>query len=254
MTIDMTKDAIDEPSLVKIGAGGFATVYVVRGGPIAYKQVAHVSDAQAQILRHEYDILQEVYLRCNTDSFFAIPRAFAYNDPDQNSGGFVSSLPSLSSSARRHLAHPIVTLNIMTPFPRATYAMDRVHALPYDAGMIISKKYLPESLRRNTVSLCRLYFGKNYTNGPPSRFFNTSNFPLDEQRYVNLFESFPELLDPVNVVASEMGEMLSRLHFKACVDARDVEFVLGGDGGGGFTYFVIDYNQVCSYRVCISHS
>ena len=123
-------------------------MYVVRGGPIAYKQVAHVSDAQAQILRHEYDILQEIYLKCNTDSFFATPRAFAYNDPDQNSGGFVSSLPSLSSSARRHLAHPIVTPNIMAPFTRATYAMDRVHALPYNAGMIISKKYLPESLRR----------------------------------------------------------------------------------------------------------
>jgi len=73
MTIDVTKDAIDEPSLVKIGAGSFATVYVVHGGPIAYKQVAHVFDAQTQILRHEYDILQEVYLKCSTDSFFAIP-------------------------------------------------------------------------------------------------------------------------------------------------------------------------------------
>jgi len=248
MNTDVTKDAIDEPSLVKIGAGSFATVYVVRGGPIAYKQVAHVSDAQAQILRHEYDILQEIYLKCNTESFFAIPRVFAYNDPDKKSGGFVSNPPS----SARCLARPIVTPNIMTPFTRATYAMDRVHALPYDAGMIISKTYLPETLRKTTVSLCRLYFGKNYTNAPPPRFFNTSNFPLDEERYVNLFESFPELLEPVKVVASGMGEMLSRLHFKACVDARDVEFVLGGDGGGGFTYFVIDYNQVCSYRVRIS--
>ncbi|KAF8869604.1 hypothetical protein CPB85DRAFT_1357638 [Mucidula mucida] len=44
---------------------------------------------------------------------------------------------------------------------------------------------------------------------------------------------FRGCLPSVHEVAWGMGEMLARLHYRASVDARDVEFVLGGDGGAG---------------------
>ena len=65
---------------------------------------------------------------------------------------------------------------------------------------------------------------------------------LDETRYTQLATLF-QFLPPVVEVAREMGGMLSRLHHRASVDARDVEFVPGGDGGAGFTFFLIDFNQ-----------
>lgn len=38
--------------------------------------------------------------------------------------------------------------------------------------------------------------------------------------------------------------MLSKMHFRTGFDARDVEFVLGGDGWRGVKPFILDFNQV----------
>ncbi|TCD63580.1 hypothetical protein EIP91_005219 [Steccherinum ochraceum] len=239
-----TASAIDEPPVVKIGAGSFATVYVVRGGPIAYKQVAQDSDAQD--LHREYDFLITIYTECTTDSFFAIPRALACNDPAAKNDGFVSTCPVPSSYARRrpNRLGLFMTPSLMAPFDRATYAMDRVHALPYGASKSIVRAYFPRSLQDATIALCRLYFGKVYPKTPLPKFVSTNNFPLDEQRYTKLFEDFSHLLQPADEVARGMGEILAKLHYKARVDGRDIEFVLGGTGGADFTYFIIDFNQV----------
>ncbi|KAJ7361379.1 hypothetical protein DFH08DRAFT_683851, partial [Mycena albidolilacea] len=95
-------------------------------------------------------------------------------------------------------------------------------------------------------SLCRLYFGTTYRDRAPSRFITTVNFSLNEDRYNVLGNAFANLCPlPVAAdVARGMGEMLGRLHHTARVDARDMEFVLGGDGSDGCTYFIIGYNQV----------
>lgn len=46
-----------------------------------------------------------------------------------------------------------------------------------------------------------------------------------------------------------MGEMLSLLHYKAWVDARDIEFALGGDGEAGFTFFMSrNYGAITANR------
>lgn len=93
--------------------------------------------------------------------------------------------------------------------------------------------------------LCRVYLRKVYP-ATPGRFFNSANFPLDAARYNNLRESTPtnmELPDLLEVAAG-MGEMLGRIHFMGGYDARDIEFVLGGDGFSGFSLYVIDFNQI----------
>ncbi|TGZ76574.1 hypothetical protein EX30DRAFT_344794 [Ascodesmis nigricans] len=40
------------------------------------------------------------------------------------------------------------------------------------------------------------------------------------------------------------GDMLSKMHFRTGFDARDVEFVLGGDGWRGVKPFILDFNQM----------
>ncbi|KAK7027316.1 Class II abasic (AP) endonuclease [Paramarasmius palmivorus] len=200
----MVSSSYDEPAHpVKLGVGSFAAVFIIRGGPVAYKEVLDFSDAE--VLRREYSFLDAIYRECNVDSFFAVPPSDGHT--------------------------------VMSTFSRPTYAMDRVPAAKHLACL-----YLPKEIAQ-LPALCRLYFGKDYTNAPAPRFFNTENFPLDQSRYMRLCSEFPDILSPLNEVVEGMGEMLARLHFKASVDARNVEFVLG-DGAGGFTFFLIDFNQV----------
>ncbi|KAJ7270876.1 hypothetical protein C8J57DRAFT_1179872 [Mycena rebaudengoi] len=166
----------------QVGAGSFATVYTTRYGRVAYKEV-HTAANTAE-LKNEYELHTRLYRTCNGNSFFSIPRVFAYS------------------------AH----------FPTA---------------------------KAEGPSLCRLYFGKTFDTGQAARprFFNTTNFPLDEARYENLRGAVADL-HTLGEVAQGMGEMLARLHFRDHVDARDIEFVLGGDGYGDHTFYIIDFDQV----------
>lgn len=43
--------------------------------------------------------------------------------------------------------------------------------------------------------------------------------------------------------------MLARLHWRGNIDGRDIEWVLGGDGLAGISYFVIDFNQARSLHL-----
>lgn len=229
----MSTEEVETP--VRLGAGSFATVYVISGGLIAFKQVAHTDNAEK--LRQEYHTLENIYLQCSTDSFFAIPRALALFNPLTED--FSTTAPDAN---RFRTFRPLVTPGVMAYFQQPSYAMDRVHALPITVRRYLAEQYFPSQVPYGPA-LCRLYFGKDYTGAAPSRFVNTLNFPLDETRYTELTTSF-QFLPLVIDVARAMGVMLSRLHHLASVDARDVEFILGGDGGAGFTFFLIDFNQV----------
>jgi hypothetical protein len=61
-------------SPVRLGAGSFATVYVISGGLLVLKEVAYTDNTEK--LRQECDILDDIYLQYSTDdSLFAIPPA-----------------------------------------------------------------------------------------------------------------------------------------------------------------------------------
>lgn len=231
----MSTEEVGTP--VRLGAGSFATVYVISGGLIAFKQVAHIDNTEK--LRQEYDTLHKIYLQCNTDSSFAIPRALAFFDPLTED--FSTTAPNTPTTIRFRTLRPLVTPGVMACFQQPTYAMDRVHALPINARRYLAERYFP-SQASHGPALCRLYFGRDYTGAAPSRFINTLNFPLDETRYTQL-ATLTQLLPSAVDVARAIGNMLFRLHHLASVDARDVEFVLGGDGGAGFTFSLIDFNQ-----------
>ncbi|KAL6300363.1 hypothetical protein BKA93DRAFT_536326 [Sparassis latifolia] len=243
-TLDQESETADS---LCIGRGSFAAIYVIPilGSPVAYKQIHH-GDVDSDALMREYSALEKIYLTCDTDSLFAIPRALAFFNP--NTAQLLSSSPSPPSLWRRH-ERPLVTPAAFRPFTRTTYAMDRVFAVPLDAAQVIREHFYPPAAAsiHTGPTLCRLYFGKNFANAPPSRFVNTANFPLDVVRYRLMTEQLPGL-QTVEEVAFGMGEMLGRLHWRGGYDARDVEFVLGGDGISGFRYFVIDFNQLRTWQ------
>jgi len=97
--------------------------------------------------------------------------------------------------------------------------MDRVHVLPIDARRHLAELYFLPQLS-DDPALCRLYFWRDYTGTPPPRFANTTNFPLDETRYIQPATLF-QFLPPAAEDARGMGNMLSRLYHRASVDARD---------------------------------
>lgn len=134
---------------------------------------------------------------------------------------------------------------------RATYAMERVLSLPPNLTRILRNAYFPQAYISPGPKICRLYLGKSYPS-TPGRFFNSENFPLDVARYTHLRDSsdveFPELSE----VAEGIGEMLGRFHFIGGYNARDVEFVLGGNVYTGFSFYLIDFNQVSFIYIYIS--
>jgi hypothetical protein len=127
----------------------------------------------------------------------------------------------------------------------AAYAMDQVLPLPLSTAIKIRTLFYPPGAGDAAVpSLCRLYFGKAL-DARPSRFFNSANFPLDVSRYRQLLDSakggdYPSL----DEIATGMGEMLGRLHWRCGFDGRDIEFVMGGASFSGVVMNVIDFNQV----------
>ncbi|KAJ7205302.1 hypothetical protein GGX14DRAFT_368238 [Mycena pura] len=188
----------------RVGAGSFAAVYTTRYGRVAYKEV-HTAANTTQ-LKSEYKLLARLHRTCNGTSFFSLPRAFAYCEPQSDAGALFISESTGNTGPPAH-------------FPAAT---------------------------AEGPSLCRLYLGKIFDRTGQTarpRFFSTANFPLDEARYEALRGAVSDL-PTLSEVAQGMGAMLALLHFRGLVDARDVEFVLGGDGYGDHTFYVIDFNQV----------
>jgi len=243
-------DINPEWQLVAIGRGSFATVSILLGRPVAFKHV--IVSEHAPQLKAEFKAICSVYNFCNTDSFFAISRPLAHYDPGI-SASFVSQAGSPPSTAtgRSRVPRPMVSEADFKALKleSAAYAMDHVLPIPLSTAQRIRDLFYPPGQEAAKVpSLCRLYFGKVIETTPiagrPSRFFNSTNFPLDIPRYTQLQEAYGGDLPSVGEIAQGMGEMLGRFHWRSGYDGRDVEFVIGGEGFSGIAMNVIDFNQV----------
>lgn len=230
-------DSLERTNPSRIGAGSFATVFAAPGHPVVFK-VVHAQEHTAQILA-EYEVLHCVHGLCNADSIFALPRALAFYDPETDDLRYHPPEPKAGRPRR-----PRQALNraMFDGWPaRACYVMDRVGPLPRHLGKLIRSSMYPEKMVLSETPiplLCRLYFGEL----GPSPFVNTNNFPINVASYRLLLDNLAEDLLPIEVVAQGMGEMLSRIHWTAGYDARDIEFVMGGDAFG-VRYYVVDFDQ-----------
>ena len=205
--------------LISIGRGSFATVSILSGRPVAFKQVIF-SDRTPE-LKAEFEALRCLYDFCNDDSFFAIPRPLAYYDPAV-SASFVSTDSSSGWFQTRRSFVSEVDFKVVE-LDDAAYAMDHVLPLPLSTALIIRKLFYPLGQDMAKVpSLCRLYFGKVIdTSGRTSRFFNSSTFLLDVSRYRRILEAAPGGDYPtVDDIACGMGEMLGLLHRCVGYDGR----------------------------------
>lgn len=224
----LTTSTEEVGSPARLGASSFATVYIISGGLIAFKEVALVDSTGK--LRQEYDTLDNICLQCNTDFLSTIPRALAYFNPVTEE--FSTTASSLTSANRLCTVRSFVTPGVMSYFQRPTYAMDWVHPSPINTRRYLAERYFPSQLF-DGPALCHLYFGKDCTGAPPSRFVNTLDFSLDRARYAQLTTLF-QILRSATDFARAMSGTLFRFHHGAAVDARDIEFTLRGDGGAGF--------------------
>ena len=243
-------DIYETADPVCIGSGSFATIYVTKGNPIAFKVVHYESDSEA--LLEEFGALRELYQKCASSPGFLVPGPKGFYDPAMMMVVFHSgqSVPLMTASPEAIAARPIPTLfdGVYSKHGRAMYAMTRVHRFPVDMAHILSEKYIPSSFSvKDPPFLLRLYFGKQLK---ITRFTNTRNFPVDIERYEYLRDTAQATLPgspplpPVLELVGYMGQTLGKIHFYAGYDARDVEFICGGDGWSEACFYVIDFNQV----------
>lgn len=175
---------------VKLGMGSFGLVFTIQGGPIAFKEIIQNCRLKAEILRREFQTFQVIYNTCREGAFFALPRPFALTDPDAVEDQFLAADVGEMEPSPTQQRRPLVSQRFMSIFSTPTYAMDRVFALPIDVAAFVAQSVFPPNLQGSVarLSICRLYFGKDYQAAPPSRFFNTENFPLDAARYTAVHE------------------------------------------------------------------
>lgn len=107
--------------------------------------------------------------------------------------------------------------------PNPVYAMDRVFAPPNKASKPIYARYIPKALAADpSLRLCRLYFGKTYTDETP-RFVNT-NFPLDVGRF-NMLRHDNEDLSPTPRTRSNILCLQRRVSVGLPADRRLSEMI-----------------------------
>lgn len=253
MTESESSDINFEWKLVAIGRGSFATVSILLGRPVAFKQV--LIPQRTPELEAEFGALCSIYEFCTTNSFFQIPRPLAYYDPSISTS-FTSPEVTPPGRPRVRARRPLVTEGdfVALKLSNAAYAMNQVLPLPLKtAGVVRSLFYPPTAREAPLPNLCRLYFGKVIESKRPVAFFNSANFPLDLARYNQVLAAVPDGdLPTPEEISHGMGEMLGRLHWLAGYDGRDIEFVLGGLSFSGVEPYVIDFNQVviCSPLLC----
>jgi hypothetical protein len=117
--------------------------------------------------------------------------------------------------------------------------MDQV---PLSIALIIRKPFNSPGQDTATLpSLCRLYFVKVIDTSPRARPFHL--LTLQTSFWIGITTCFQANAYPtLDDIAHGMGEMLSRLHWIARYDGRDVEFIMGGASFSGIAMNIIDFN------------
>ncbi|KAI1827505.1 zinc finger protein-domain-containing protein [Xylaria intraflava] len=111
--------------------------------------------------------------------------------------------------------------------PADMLVAERIPPLPRSTRTLLIRKYCSEKGkekalidRANNDCLVRVYLGSSRGKSD-QKFFSLRNFKIH-------LNQLTDLRSDVTALASEMGKALAIMHWDAKVDARDVEFVLGG--------------------------
>ena len=215
----------------KLGSGSFASVFAWESrGCIALKQAAAIESKEN--IHKEFENLTIIYQH----KMHALAHIVEFVFPEpfkwyESFWDFAQEM-RIDRSIERGLEG--VT---------ALYTMQRLWPIPPALATTIRSLYFPaeEQWHDAPAFIARIYLGqKAVERSAPTRFFNYKNFPLSEDKLRALD------LD-VHSIAAAMGRSLACIHFRAGLDARDVEFVLGGDAVNPYqkhALMCIDFNQV----------
>lgn len=206
----------------------------VRGPGLVFKQTLnpqHVTELQA-----EFDIYGAVATHLK-QATFKVPK------PSK----FYSSVAKLQTRYE-------VKLDTEGPL----FSMACIPPASAPVGTLIRAHFVNERLRPqfHNLLLCRLYLGVDSTAFCAKRqratFMNTTNYQLCSKdiEFLRAQKALPDSFT-CSLIASEMGEVLAMFHHQLKLDARDIEFVLGGGGGEEedlASLWVLDFNQVKSWK------
>jgi hypothetical protein len=222
----------------KLGTGSFGSVFTwISSTGVAIKQV--LDESRCGELEEEFKVLRTVYRDCDTsNNIFKFPEPFSFYS---SLSDLLEDMSESDIFSKSNVSQAAGGLNGAA----CIFTMERVNQIPKKLASLIVSKYFPAVFKQDERPsfVCRLYLG-SIVQKKNNRFFSTVNFPLSLTSCIDIG------LD-VNKIAYNMGQLLSEIHFKARMDARDVEFILGGASKNALIetgYWCIDFNQTALHR------
>ena len=210
-----------------IGLGSCGTVFEIPGTELAYKKgtsevgiwadfclTGRVSNA----LRDVANIMQTAFPNVTLPQ---TPVCHAYHLASDDK--FWSANLHLFPENHR-TKQPLFLMDRILPLPRKI--REDLIKLYFDQDEAVQKEAQEDE--ENEDCLVRVYLGERTSNIPHSQDYETlRNFPLR-------LDMMEELDLDVPGLATEMAIGLATLHWEACVDGMDTEFVIGRSGTWGY--------------------
>jgi hypothetical protein len=222
----------DLTRMVEVERGSFGRVLVSSTtGGLAFKQT--LDPRHRDDLMSEYEIYRRIAQPLRKAKF-RVPKPLK----------FYNSVPELKARYE-------VKLDTEGPL----FSMYCVQSASVAMANVIRHNFVPERARSSFVGLrlCRLYFGVDtplfLSKRQRSQFVNTSNYQLCSKDVDFLRDNgvIPSVFT-CPTIATGMGEALAVFHHELKLDARDIEFVMGGDEEELASLWVIDFNQVKPWK------
>ncbi|KZT19422.1 hypothetical protein NEOLEDRAFT_1142100 [Neolentinus lepideus HHB14362 ss-1] len=212
----------------QIGSGSYSTVTVK--GSVAYKTFTRDFVGG----KREFEALKVIYTRCSPGAVFFVLKPIAFCEQDND----------IEAAFENEVIRPAVG-TYLEDTKSPTIPMERISDIPdalkAELGELLGVK--PDEAAK--IRICLLGIGRNDAESASKSTVNLTNVLLTADMYTKLaVQSKTIHLPPIEQIASGIGEMVSRIHWKAGYDANDIKFVMGGNGNGGIKLYVIDFNLV----------
>lgn len=206
----------------EIGVGLQGAVFEQVGKHLVFKKEKPGNETLPSNLRHEYQMHCAVsdafqYYSSITSCQVRVPRAFEFISKSDKNHFWDDIAPRIPSIYREY--GDVVTMARILPLPKVV----RMGLLDHFYGS--QKQFNSADLERalmhteNKHCLARVYLGKA-TGIIPREPISLRNFPL-------YLQSMNDFTMDVETLATEMGKAYVIMHWAACVNSDDVEFVLG---------------------------
>ncbi|KAJ5911329.1 uncharacterized protein N7473_000632 [Penicillium subrubescens] len=209
-------------SINEIGVGLQGAVFEQVGERLVFKKEKPENENLPSNLQNEYQMHSAVSdaFQCygaTTSCRVRVPRAYEFISRAKEDQFWNDVFPTIPSAYQEY--GDVVKMERILPLPKVVRKALLAHF--YGSPGQLDSTELERALgnTKNKHCLARVYLGQ--TTGPIARdSISLRNFPL----YLNTMNDF--VMD-VKTLAKEVGKAYAIMHWSACVNSDDVEFVLG---------------------------